>query len=465
MFTKEIEKSKTINIMKPQTTHTRVFKGMIVLFVMLFLSAAGFQDKMTSSWTLQVLPNLNGAQISDVTFTDSLTGYFVTNNTNGTAFLNKTTNGGDNWVLNKTSIYSFTRIIFLDKYVGFTNSFNTLFKTTNSGANWDSIPLPGIYGDDLFVLNKDTLWLAMGEGLTGGVYRSTNGGLNWTNQFYQFNRNPDKIYMVNKNLGFIRRGETPFGSYIGRTTNGGANWSIQNEDSTFSQIKFIDTLTGWMTNINIKKTTDGGITWFVQNLPTVAGSIYNVRAMGSFSLINKDTLYGVGGWFKYPNNQSRCLVYKTTNGGLNWGYQIPDTSFNIFQLRHIFFMDNNRGWAFMTYNRSIHTSNGGSDTTFYTGINNNENQIVSTDFVLEQNYPNPFNPFTVISFKLSKSGNVKLNIFDITGKKISTLVNEYKHSGNYSVTFNAQNLPSGIYFYSMIIDGNIVDTKKMICVK
>lgn len=85
-------------------------------------------------------------------------------------------------------------------------------------------------------------------------------------------------------------------------------------------------------------------------------------------------------------------------------------------------------------------------------------------FNLEQNYPNPFNSSTMIKYQLGKSENVKLVVYDITGKEIVTLVNAKQDAGKYEVNFNAGNLSSGIYFYKLITD-NFTDTKKLILVK
>ncbi len=86
------------------------------------------------------------------------------------------------------------------------------------------------------------------------------------------------------------------------------------------------------------------------------------------------------------------------------------------------------------------------------------------DYILEQNYPNPFNPGTIISFSIPNSGFTQLKIYDALGTEINSLVNEYKQSGNYDIEFNAENLPTGIYFYRLI-SGNYSDTKKMILLK
>jgi hypothetical protein len=91
-----------------------------------------------------------------------------------------------------------------------------------------------------------------------------------------------------------------------------------------------------------------------------------------------------------------------------------------------------------------------------------------TSFSLLQNYPDPFNPSTKINFSIPKSGYVTLKVYDILGKEIVSLVNEYKTQGNYSVDFNpniiARGLSSGIYIYQLIED-NDIQTKKMVLLK
>lgn len=92
-----------------------------------------------------------------------------------------------------------------------------------------------------------------------------------------------------------------------------------------------------------------------------------------------------------------------------------------------------------------------------------ENYIVN-GFNLFQNYPNPFNPATTIYYSISKNGLVNLKVYDFLGKEVTELVNEAKEAGNYSITFNASELPSGIYFYTLT-SGNFKSTKKLILLK
>lgn len=86
------------------------------------------------------------------------------------------------------------------------------------------------------------------------------------------------------------------------------------------------------------------------------------------------------------------------------------------------------------------------------------------EFVLEQNYPNPFNPTTKISFSIPSAGNYSLKVYDILGKEVASLVEEYKIAGNYEVVFNASNLPSGMYIYRLQ-GQNINLVKKMMLIK
>lgn len=93
-----------------------------------------------------------------------------------------------------------------------------------------------------------------------------------------------------------------------------------------------------------------------------------------------------------------------------------------------------------------------------------QNIELPINFTLSQNYPNPFNPATTIRFQLAESGNTTLKIYDILGKEVTTLVNEYKTAGTHQVTFNATQLSSGIYFYTLQSGNNYI-TKQMMLIK
>ena len=94
------------------------------------------------------------------------------------------------------------------------------------------------------------------------------------------------------------------------------------------------------------------------------------------------------------------------------------------------------------------------------------NSITPENFTLSQNYPNPFNPETIINFSLAKNSNVKVEVFDVLGRKITTLVNREMSPGNYSVSFNAEqfNLSSGTYIYTLSA-GSFYGVRKMVYLK
>ncbi len=96
--------------------------------------------------------------------------------------------------------------------------------------------------------------------------------------------------------------------------------------------------------------------------------------------------------------------------------------------------------------------------------NNLQNEQSPKKYSLNQNYPNPFNPLTKIKYDLPNDNFVTIKIYDILGKELLNLVNEFKQAGSYSVTFDATNYPSGVYYYK-IKTGSFVQVRKMILIR
>jgi hypothetical protein len=99
-----------------------------------------------------------------------------------------------------------------------------------------------------------------------------------------------------------------------------------------------------------------------------------------------------------------------------------------------------------------------------TGIASEPLINIPREFKLYQNFPNPFNPTSIIRYDVAKPGFVEITVFDLTGREISTLVKQWQAAGNYSVTFSANSLTSGVYFYRLIA-GSYVQTRKMVLIR
>ena len=432
------------------------------LSILTFIIAFNFSDNPAGGWYQQFMPNLNGAFITDITFTDSLTGYAVTNkNSSNISYILKTTNSGDNWNIIKNDVREFTKVQFLNNDTGYTGTYfgtstarAVLFKTTNGGVSWDSINRPNddFEYQDFCVLNPDTIWATYYGVFGGGIYRTTNGGQSWTNQYYVLGNNPDKVYFYNGNIGFMyNQNDSLF-----KTTNSGLNWFMI-PGGAFTDIYFMDSITGWKANGDMKKTTDGGLNWNMQ---------YPIGGITSFDIINNNLSWGTGGAIFFPGFGYKGIVSKSTDDGITWGYQFPDTTFRIPFYFKLQFKDELVGWSYASpsIKGGVYTVSGGNDTTIYVGINELNNSIPEK-FNLFQNYPNPFNPSTIISYEIKVRDNVSIKVFNILGMEIKTLVDKIHNSGKYKIEFNASNLASGIYYYSLIIDGKISDTKKMILLR
>jgi hypothetical protein len=112
-----------------------------------------------------------------------------------------------------------------------------------------------------------------------------------------------------------------------------------------------------------------------------------------------------------------------------------------------------------TYGIILKTTNGGVSFVEEEKINE-----IPTTYSLTNNFPNPFNPSTKIRYSVPQSSRVVFRVFDILGDEIETLVDEQKAIGTYEITWYAENLPSGVYFYRLQAS-NFVEIKKMLLLR
>jgi hypothetical protein len=176
-----------------------------------------------------------------------------------------------------------------------------------------------------------------------------------------------------------------------------------------------------------------------------------------FHIVYNDTALTI-----YRNGLYLTSVVATLNLPTGTGFRIAGYTGGTNSLNGTGRMD-----EFRMYNRALNSFEvsvtWNRELPYIVGIFGNNN-LLPSEYVLYQNYPNPFNPNTVISYSIPKASFVRINILDMLGRHIHTLVNNFKQAGNYEIDFDGSNLGSGIYFYKLETE-DFVDTKKMILLK
>jgi len=391
-----------------------------------------------------------------------------------------------------------------------------VFRTTNAGATWVTLPTTGLAAKKLFCIwATDSVTAFVGDGgdaagTAGGnaiFSKTTNAGVSWTTVSTTGGTagfiNGIVFSRKNPQYGFAES-DPPNGSgtpyWISKTTDGGATWNVQNPPGISGAASAQNSL--FMTDANfygfglnagtsrLDITSNGGTSWFVgalgvtgafvsaaafhdNNLTGIAASSTSLptiaRTTNGGTTWSSVTATGLAGasCCKWVQNSNTCYmggntgvavaISKSTNGGLNWTSQ---TTSNLSGITH---MDVIRigtvvyGYAVCTDGtvlRLVETVTGVEDPT----------STVPSNYSLEQNYPNPFNPSTTIKFSLPNSSEVSLRVYDALGNEVMSLVNGFKNAGSHSVEMNASSLSSGIYFYKLQA-GDFVATKKLTLIK
>jgi photosystem II stability/assembly factor-like uncharacterized protein len=363
----------------------------------------------------------------------------------------------------------------------------------------------------LYALNNSLLWAASND---GRIFKTVNGGTLWTRQYIHPN-NPfiDGIYFWNENEG-IAFGDPVAYPGIGpftllRTSDGGSTWkdisstllnvigqygitqrydavgshfwfpTASSADSTdarflfhsrdrgltWEQIKvppyfgdfeaaFSDSLNGIITNWNnkIARTTDGGKTWTVKNNGVGGGPLKGVKGTGSF-------------WVEgYYDDASRTFpIFYSSDYGSTWVKQVRNSQVAITAFS---IPSNTVAWA-CGYNYLIIRN---STANIATSVSpQQQTPSLPAHFELTQNYPNPFNPTTSIKYHVDHQGQVKLQVYDMAGKEIRTLVNEFQTTGWHVVRWDGrsntnQGVSTGTYFYRIENNGQ-AEARKMLLLR
>lgn len=358
-------------------------------------------------------------------------------------FFGKSSNGGANWSESfiENSEY-INNLYFLNQNTGWACDYGRIHKTTNGGSNWTTSITPDEQFIKLHFVNENTGWVTSYR--PSSAYKTTNGGLNWFNLTGLSAQYAHGLYFLNANTGFVG----DIWGYIYKTTDGGTNWTTYNTETYnwVADFEFFDENTGFAAGElhSIWKTTNAGTNW-EQILTRWYGSFYDMEFIREGSGFPK-VGYAVG---------SYMALYRTSNGGNNWYPMVSPTNQRMYQVR---FINKYTGYIVGSNGTVLYTTNGGSTFVY------NSSEKIPDNYMLHQNYPNPFNNSTVISFDVKTNSNLKIIVYDVTGKEMQTLINGHYQAGTYKMTTWFGDYPSGVYFYKMTSD-KYSETRRMIIVK
>lgn len=380
-----------------------------------------------------------------------------------------------------------------------------LIHSTDGGVTWDSIPNGASkYLTTIEFINADTGFVAGRDSETGTPWlnhllqRTTDGGQNW-----EFINLPGGQLNTIFDLDFVQgpRGEPMRGFCVGGLANVwvsndyGETWDRASGDcgeGNFNSCYFADSITGWFvgtpSNVNpytIMFTADGCKSFVEQTDPNEIklngvsfGSDEKGIAVGNAGIVmhtsdggtswetctDEDVTGGSKLWSSVHLAESGKAWAVGNSGRIvyseDWGHTWePQTSGVTENLSEVHFISDSVGWIVGGFASSVilHTKSGGLTAT---GIDNfKDNNAIA--FSLEQNYPNPFRTTTQISYKLHTSSHVSLIVYDVSGRKIQTLVNEFQTAGEQLVNWDASQFSHGLYFYELKVDHGAVEVKKM----
>jgi photosystem II stability/assembly factor-like uncharacterized protein len=344
-------------------------------------------------------------------------------------------NNGNEWIplgLNSTPNVYLQCIHLLNNDI-FAGGQSGIYKTTNFGINWIHSSFP----DCVWSINSigDILFACCNDFYFGGVFKSTDRGENWISTSLQ---NID-VWSIEASNNKIFAGTGWDGLFI--SSDYGDSWvncSSFNYNGTICAIAITNSKIFVGASKKIYLSTNGGDNW---SLILTASKLIT-------SLISYDNIIMAG--------TDSTGIYVSENNGANWVQK--NEGLIDLRITSLIIKD---GYIFAgTKSKSV-WKRALSDIIGITKISNS----LPERFLLYQNFPNPFNPASTIKFDIKSKELIKLLVYDILGREVSTLVNEQLNPGTYSVSFDGSNLSSGVYYYRLTTDGMMVDTKKMILIK
>ncbi len=346
----------------------------------------------------------------------------------------KTSDGGATWTrlnLGTTNVTIASQIV--SENVAYVGSYEDgiIYKTTDGGNNWQAQNTGASGFLTLnFVAEPDAnIGFAAGDG--GTLVKTTDGGDAWTVLNNTQVATCEKLYFLNKDVGFAA------GSGFSKTTDGGITWTKTLNTGFYWSMFFVDANTGFLggQNNSFLKTTDGGDTWQPLNIG-VNSTIYGIH----FFDVNTGYITGTN-----PPGGGNGLVLKTTDGGTTWEREnLPPSNVTSKHLNAITFIDTETGYVAGAGGRIIKYQAG---TNTVTAANKTNAKI----------YPNPATSNLVLSNVLP---NTKVSVTNIFG---NTLL-ETTTKNSSEVNINVSALPKGVYIIR-ITSGNKTVNKKLVIEK
>lgn len=335
------------------------------------------------------------------------------------------------------------------------SQYLNIYRSSDFGTSWANVNSPK-NGIEPFIAPFVTAYNNTAIVYTGSdrVFKSTNFGSSFAPNSVRLSTNT--IYAMDvaqsdDNILYVTTAPINAPAEVFKTTNGGSSWSLVSSGLPNRYLtnvvihptnpdKVYITVAGYGTP-HLYYTNDGGSTWQaiengIPDLPTFAIEL---------DPANPDVLY-LG---------NEVGVLRSTDGGVSWenfSNGLPEVLI-VYDLE---ISSSNRSMRCVTH------GNGVFEMNLPDVILTDEEFTNPNKFSLEQNYPNPFNPSTVISFLLPKSSNITLTLYSATGELLQTLTEGYFSSGEHHYRFNAKNLSSGVYIYSLSVGSKSLSRKMMI---
>jgi photosystem II stability/assembly factor-like uncharacterized protein len=323
-----------------------------------------------------------------------------------------------------------------------------VFVSTDTAKSWTPINnglFQPFFRVNMLGMYDSTLFAAT----AGGLFLSTNRGTNWAAANNVFLRSG--VYSLAQNDSGIYAG-CAIGVY--RSTDKGGNWAAFNNGMPVGNSTPLNVFALTADAFAVCAATDSGV--YVRS---TEASVWNRPLLGtSNGLASAEIL--VQGVILVATQNS---VFRSTDHGNTWmdvGAGLPGAAI----------------WAFAQNDTTLIAATFGSGIwelwqrplSQFVLVEGVAKPEIPNQFRLSQNYPNPFNPSTTIRYQIPEASKVTIRVYNLLGQNIATLVNEQKNAGDYSVEWNAENVPSGVYFYrteAVSASKRFVDVKKMILLK